>query len=726
LTLDGKKAATEEYVGNAIANIKIPETDLTDYATKKYVDDAVNGIEIPEVDFTGYATETYVDNKVADLVNSAPEALNTLGELATALENHEDAYDALLETVGGKATKAELEDLKTEISESIVSETTEFHIVDDNGNIVASIDENGFETTKVTAQDLSVSGTLNEQPVTDVIHTHSNKAILDSITGDRVEAWDSAESNANAYTDSAVEEAKTDAAYNAVVVLAEAQQYTDNAIADIKVSGGFSGDYNDLTNKPENVSDFNNDVGYLTSFTEEDPTVPNHVKNITTDDISNWNAKSEFDGDYNKLTNAPNISEDDSGDLVIADPNGNIIFRSDSDGFETTKLTAEELIVGGVNVGDAIEELGCNCDLSVYQTKVDESLETTDKTIVGAINEINSKAENGSGEGKAIIDVVALPTEDINEDVFYRLLTGTFVYNQYVENGYTVYCVEGLPEVGEPVTPDMVNVIAYYNVQDGDVYGYIDDNLSSATGVPAGWYTLAMLAPSFGVEWSGIITDILDDPGDASLRILLEYVIYSYKDGKWTSNKTIGWAGTGNSAEIFNHPYNVASGEASHAEGVSTFAIGNFSHSEGVQTSAEGKASHAEGGSSHAIGDYSHVEGNNTEAKGASSHAEGENTRANGLCSHAEGYLTFAIGDYQHAQGKNNILDTQNKYAHIVGNGTSDMSRSNAHTLDWEGNAWFAGNIYIGGTGQDDPDAKTLVQAVIDALPKYNGEVEDV
>lgn len=27
----------------------------------------------------------------------------------------------------------------------------------------------------------------------------------------------------------------------------------------------------------------------------------------------------------------------------------------------------------------------------------------------------------------AIVDVVELPTEDINEDVFYRLLTGTFV-----------------------------------------------------------------------------------------------------------------------------------------------------------------------------------------------------------------------------------------------------------------------------------------------------------
>lgn len=50
-----------------------------------------------------YATKEYVDTSVANLVNSAPEALNTLGELATALQNHEDEYDALLETVGSKA-----------------------------------------------------------------------------------------------------------------------------------------------------------------------------------------------------------------------------------------------------------------------------------------------------------------------------------------------------------------------------------------------------------------------------------------------------------------------------------------------------------------------------------------------------------------------------------------------------------------------------------------------
>lgn len=49
--------------------------------------------------------KAYTDQAVAGLVDGAPEALNTLKELADALEAHEDAYDALLQTVGLKAEK---------------------------------------------------------------------------------------------------------------------------------------------------------------------------------------------------------------------------------------------------------------------------------------------------------------------------------------------------------------------------------------------------------------------------------------------------------------------------------------------------------------------------------------------------------------------------------------------------------------------------------------------
>ena len=40
---------------------------------------------------------------------------------------------------------------------------------------------------------------------------------------------------------------------------------------------------------------------------ETDPTVPEHVKNITEQDISNWNNKGGFDGNYENLTNKPTI-----------------------------------------------------------------------------------------------------------------------------------------------------------------------------------------------------------------------------------------------------------------------------------------------------------------------------------------------------------------------------------------------------------------------------------
>ena len=64
----------------------------------------------------------------------------------------------------------------------------------------------------------------------------------------------------------------------------------------------------------------------------------------------------------------------------------------------------------------------------------------------------------------------------------------------------------------------------------------------------------------------------------------------------------------------------------------------------------------------------------------------------------AEGMSTIASSEYQHVQGKYNIEDSSNTYAHIVGNGTKINARSNAHTLDWSGNAWYAGKVSIGTT----------------------------
>ena len=173
---------------------------------------------------------------------------------------------------------------------------------------------------------------------------------------------------------------------------------------------------------------------------------------------------------------------------------------------------------------------------------------------------------------------------------------------------------------------------------------------------------------------------------------------YSHTEG----NETIA-SGTHSHAEGF---FSRASGEGSHAEGTSE-AIGNYSHAEGSSI-ASGEDSHAEGTSTQASGKSSHAEGAGTTASGNYSHAEGYGANVSGDYSHAEGNETIASGRYQHVQGKYNIEDTANKYAHIVGNGTYS-NRSNAHTIDWDGNAWYAGDVYTGGTGQDDTTAKKLI-----------------
>ena len=143
-----------------------------------------------------------------------------------------------------------------------------------------------------------------------------------------------------------------------------------------------------------------------------------------------------------------------------------------------------------------------------------------------------------------------------------------------------------------------------------------------------------------------------------------------------------------------------ASGVNSHAEGSSTIASGSASHAEGISTTASGQCAHAEGLQTIASGLRSHTEGYSTTASGANSHAEGHGSMASSdYGTHAEGYYTVATRDSQHVQGKFNRYDTSAYgYAHIVGNGSDSLNRSNAHTLDWDGNAWYAGNVTVGGT----------------------------
>ena len=59
---------------------------------------------------------------------------------------------------------------------------------------------------------------------------------------------------------------------------------------------------------PTRTSQLTNDSGFLTSYTETDPIYSaSPAAGITAADISSWNAKSDFSGDYDDLTNKPTI-----------------------------------------------------------------------------------------------------------------------------------------------------------------------------------------------------------------------------------------------------------------------------------------------------------------------------------------------------------------------------------------------------------------------------------
>ena len=98
----------------------------------------------------------------------------------------------------------------------------------------------------------------------------------------------------------------------------------------------------------------------------------------------------------------------------------------------------------------------------------------------------------------------------------------------------------------------------------------------------------------------------------------------------------------------------------------------------------------------------------------------GAYNRARGYACEARGRYTIADGSRgdtkgrpQETFGQFNIPDGTQKYIAIAGNGTDNEHRSNAYMLDYDGNAYFSGNVKIGGTPSDDNDAAT--KAYVDA-----------
>lgn len=177
-------------------------------------------------------------------------------------------------------------------------------IADNDGNIIFKVDADGVHTTTLNAKNITIE----------------NEDIIDVI-----------DDKLAALVNSAPETLDT------LGELAEAMTTNSDAIEALETIATSKASQSDLDTTNENVSELQGLVG--------DTSVATQIANA----IEGFES---FSGDYNDLENAPNIAEDGAGNMVVADENGNVIFKADATGIHSTALT-----LNGEDVSNKINNL---------------------------------------------------------------------------------------------------------------------------------------------------------------------------------------------------------------------------------------------------------------------------------------------------------------------------------------------------------------------------------
>ena len=192
----------------------------------------------------------------------------------------------------------------------------------------------------------------------------------------------------------------------------------------------------------------------------------------------------------------------------------------------------------------------------------------------------------------------------------------------------------------------------------------------------------------------------------------------------------------------------VDEGDGAHVEGSYNIAIGNHSHAEGFQSISYGSNSHAEGTGTYTAGKNSHAEGSNNKIyeTANSAHVEGNSNNTHGSYSHVEGYGHDAYGYCQHVEGSRSIRDEKFKYVHIVGNGNiplydenmpdnlniyspeniNSRGESNAYALDWLGNGFFSGDVYVNSKYNENDEASGIKLATVEEVNALNDRLNRI
>ena len=185
------------------------------------------------------------------------------------------------------------------------------------------------------------------------------------------------------------------------------------------------------------------------------------------------------------------------------------------------------------------------------------------------------------------------------------------------------------------------------------------------------------------------------------------------------SNTAAGAGGStllGNSNQATSGNWGFAAGVGNTISHNNTVAMGWYNTASNYNSVAMGHTNTASGYTSAALG-Y-----NNT--------SSGNSSLAVGYQSHAEGHGTQATARYNHVFGEYNISDpgftaanARGSYIEIVGNGDDAQNRSNARTLDWNGNEVLAGTLTVGSDPTSNMEVATkhyVDNAVLNAAVNAN------
>ena len=502
-----------------------------------------------------------------------------------------------------------------------------------------------------------------------------------------------------------------------------------------------SGDYNDLSNKPTipsvaglaseayvnekvaaivipevptKVSELENDAGYLTEHQS----------------LENYITKKDFATGLDAQNTSTNV--------LIRQVNERI------DGITVpTKVSELENDAGYLTEHQSLAEYAKKTDIPAPYTLPTASTSTLGgvkvdgSTITITDGVISSVGGSGGGTTDVFTGVGedTITTEKTFEDSSFSFNKAKFLEVKDVkEKGYGYY------KLSSEGKTSWMSGKAYYSINGTDSWQELSGIAIQGGSTP---YGCAFNNSAFyvsGVENTIIITYGKGAAGTAGLvpaptdngKVL-------GSNGKWISVNMVSTikTGSGTNSETFNDNNNAASGNYSHAEGQDTQAsgtaahaegyktqcIGNYAHAEGYNACAQGAGSHVEGYSLYSgissyktlgsgshiegysqgyvwnYGDGAHIEGYTDTQEGRTcygkgAHIEGYNSSSNdgADAAHVEGYYTIADAAYHHIEGKYNLQDGDAMYQHIAGNGTSS-NRSNSHTLDWQGNAVFAGTV---------------------------------